>query len=450
VRLATRTALAAVAAAAVSLLVAGGALQARLGDLLQDRVDDQLRARAHTAPILAAVAERLSVSELSGTVEGARVMADGRLTAVGLLPAGELPPPAGSGWATASADGQRWRLLTVEVLDVPRPGDQALVQLVAPLGDVDTQARELRRRSLAWAVAAAAMAGLVAYGLGRRATRPLTELRRDAGRLDGTDPATWRVADRYGSPEVDEVAATLNQHLRLLAAETEQRSAALEAARAFASSATHELRTPLQGALTNLDIARSDRVEDTERAELLATARRQLQRMAQALAAVRALADAELAAPSWFEPTDLAELVDAAVADEARRNDAEVDVAVVGEPVTVDLWRDGARLAIGNLVRNAVVHGRRTDGRPGRVVVTVEGADVVVTDDGPGIAPCDRERLVRRFERGSGGGSGLGLAIAHQVALAHGGALELGAAPAGGARVRLRLAPPPPPGPARA
>jgi hypothetical protein len=144
-RLATRTAIAAAVAGAAALAVVGILFRNRVGDTLRERVDRQLEERAATAPILAAVGTRLSVSELGATVEGARVVADGTTVALGALPDDPLPPVTATGWQTVRADGQNWRLLTVAVDDVPEPGDHALVQLVAPLGDVDSIARRQRR-----------------------------------------------------------------------------------------------------------------------------------------------------------------------------------------------------------------------------------------------------------------------------------------------------------------
>ena len=64
-------------------------------------------------------------------------------------------------------------------------------------------------------------------------------------------------------------------------------------------------------------------------------------------------------------------------------------------------------------------------------------------DDGPGIAPEDRERVLERFARGSRDddeGSGLGLAIAVEVAELHGGRLTLEDPDEGpGLRVRIEL-----------
>ncbi|HSB86242.1 MAG TPA: HAMP domain-containing sensor histidine kinase [Ilumatobacteraceae bacterium] len=439
-RLATRTGLAAFVGASITLLLVAGLFRGSFANILQDRVDSQLKERAETAPILAAVADRLAQSELRTTLEGARVRRDGDTIALGLLPAEPLPDTIEPGWSTARASGDRWRLYTVEVVDVPEPGDHAFVQLVAPLGDADARAAQLRRRALLIVALTSIAAGLVGYLLGSIATRPLTALRGDTERIEEAEPETWKVGRSYGSVEVDDVAATLNENLNRLAEETRRRGAALEAARSFAAAATHELRTPLQGALINLDIARSGRVDETGRAEALELADEQLQRMGASLAAVRALADSEFADRSWFHAIDLADVADAAVADERRRAPHAIVEIESTPPTTTIAWRDGVNLAIANIVRNALIHGAPSDGTTPHVVVTVAGATVTVDDNGPGVAPADRQRVMQRFERGSGGGSGLGLAIAQQVAIAHGGSVHITESPLGGARVVMTLA----------
>jgi two-component system, OmpR family, sensor histidine kinase PrrB len=454
VRLSTRTGLAAFAAASLSLTAIGLAFHGVFARVLLDRVDAQLEARAQTAPILAAIADRLATSELNGTVQGARVLANGHITDLGLLPSDPLPEPAAPGWVTADADGQRWRLLTIEVRDVPDVGDVALVQLAAPLGDTEAASRRLRRRAILVGITTALGAGGVGYGLGALALRPLTVLRRDAARLDDSAPDQWQVGSHYGSVEIDEVAATLNHSLGRLADETQRRGAALESARAFASAATHELRAPLQSALTNLNLVATGQLGADETPAAVARATGAVQQTAAALAAVRSLAEAEFADPSWFAPADLADLVEAAVAAETGRREVGVELVTPGEratagsaadhPAPVLVWAAGVQLAVANVVRNALVHGRPPDGEPIRLTVTVEGPEVVVDDNGPGIASEDRHRVLERFERGSRApGTGLGLAIARQVTLAHGGAITIGYSPLGGARLSLRFAPEP-------
>ncbi|MEY2416844.1 MAG: hypothetical protein QOH53_2178, partial [Ilumatobacteraceae bacterium] len=97
-RLATRTGLASFVAASITLLAVGSLFRGYFATVLQERVDSQLKERAATAPILAAVAERLAQSELRTTLEGARVVTGGQTISLGLLPDDPLPETIVPGW----------------------------------------------------------------------------------------------------------------------------------------------------------------------------------------------------------------------------------------------------------------------------------------------------------------------------------------------------------------
>ena len=102
---------------------------------------------------------------------------------------------------------------------------------------------------------------------------------------------------------------------------------------------------------------------------------------------------------------------------------------------------DPVRLAqiVGNLASNAVKYTP-----PGKSVSVTAGADadwvwVRVSDTGPGIPPAELQRVFEPFYRGDQGkrikqGMGLGLSIARDLALAHGGRLEVESPPGGGSR----------------
>ncbi|HYZ28873.1 MAG TPA: sensor histidine kinase, partial [Thermoleophilaceae bacterium] len=99
-----------------------------------------------------------------------------------------------------------------------------------------------------------------------------------------------------------------------------------------------------------------------------------------------------------------------------------------------------AERALDSLIENAIVYSGR-----GRVAVRVDGREIEVLDDGPGLAAGEEEQVFERFHRGTAGrsgasGTGLGLSIARQLAERWGGGVTLANRDDGrGARAVLRL-----------
>ena len=131
----------------------------------------------------------------------------------------------------------------------------------------------------------------------------------------------------------------------------------------------------------------------------------------------------------------------AEVADAARRSGAELEVAPA-PGLSARLRPNAVKRALSNLVMNAAVHGA------GRVRLAAarsqSSVELVVDDDGPGIAPELYAEAFRPFSRldvsrRNVKGVGLGLAIARDVARAHGGDVLLDRSPLGGLRAVLRL-----------
>ncbi|MEM9130868.1 MAG: HAMP domain-containing sensor histidine kinase [Actinomycetota bacterium] len=444
-RLADRTAVAAACSGLLAVIVVTVVASVLFAVSVAQRVDDQLEDRARAAPVLAAIGPRIEVSELSFVVAGARVRTvspdgDAETVELGLLPAGGLPPLTGPGWRTATADGESWRLYAVEV-DHPRTGEPTLVEFVEPLGDVRRQLRVLRRRMITFGFAAALAVGALGFVVARRTARPLTDLAHEVAKIGDRPEEGWTVSVDRSTPEVAEIAGALDDGLQRLAVATRRRQEALEGARSFASAASHELRTPLQSAMTNLDVALT-----TGHDAHVAQARSDLDRMRTALDAVRRLSEVDLLGDDVFEDADLGEVVDRAIGALGAEGRAAT-IAIEGpDDVVLPLWVDGVRLAVENLLHNALRHGAGPDADP-RVVVTVAPGSVTVDDDGPGVPPEDRARVLRPFERGAATspGSGLGLAFVDRVAAVHGGAVRIETSPLGGARVVLGLRPPPEP-----
>ena len=139
----------------------------------------------------------------------------------------------------------------------------------------------------------------------------------------------------------------------------------------------------------------------------------------------------------------------------------ETDVSLLLEDITAAMRREGAQLSLAvpteyllpvrpNALRRCLVNLVNNARRYGsHVWLTAiegdDGLDILVDDDGPGIAPADRDRVFRAFVRldpsrnPSTGGVGLGLTIARDVARGHGGDVRLETSPYEGLRVRLHL-----------
>ncbi|MEM9565133.1 MAG: HAMP domain-containing sensor histidine kinase [Actinomycetota bacterium] len=217
---------------------------------------------------------------------------------------------------------------------------------------------------------------------------------------------------------------------------------------------SHELRTPLSILTTNAEVLLAD-PEPT-----LDGYRRGLERSAEVAERMRRAIESLLvdargrARVIDRRPTDLARLARSAVDDLrpiAAEAGVELDVVADG-PVRARADGPSVERAITNLVANGIRHAP-----PGSVVVTSVGpvtgsspaqVEISVTDAGPGIAPGDQPAVFERYWRGDdpepdepagADGVGLGLAIVRQVAVAHGGGVEVESPVADGRGTRLRL-----------
>lgn len=338
---------------------------------------------------------------------------------------------------TVRADGGTWRVVTRSV-----PAGRLWV--FAPAEEPAAQADLLWRRVYLVTAFAVPLSGLAGLVTGTAATRSLRALRRRAALLD-PDGASARggpsaVHVPTGVVEVDELGRTLDDVFGRYAAQTARTRDALETARSFAATVDHELRGPLTGMRTDLDVLSGypDLPAD-ERGDVVADLRVGHERVLAVLAALRALARGGLVDPAAFGPVELGGLAHAAARDAvAGRPGADVRVEAAHEVVVVGLAA-GLRLLVDNLVVNALVHGS------GTVRIRVEqGVDcglLYVDDEGPGIPPALRDAVFERFHRDPGSpGAGLGLTLVAQQAAVHGGRVSVGVPVSGrGTRVEVIL-----------
>ena len=407
----TRVATLATLAVLGVLAVEGGLLVSTHRALLTEDLDEALTARADVAAERVAAGRPVSPADLGSDDVVVQVL-DG------------AGPPADE------------TIRTVDTADGParqtarRAGDRTVL-VAAPLEDVEESTAALVRGLLIGIpLSAAALAVLVWWAVGR-ALRPVEELRARLDRITAS-----RLGERLPVPaasaEIARLARTMNALLGRLNRSAEQQ-------RQFVADAAHELRSPLARMRTELEVDAAHPAS----ADRTATAASAL---AETVALQRLVDDLLLLAVDdaggvvrRSAPVDLDDVVREVV---TARRDPRIDASGV-RPVQVSGDRDQLARAVQNLVDNAVRHARD------RVIVTLEettdGAELVVTDDGPGVPEADAERIFERFTRlddartAGTGGAGLGLAIARGIAVRHGGSLVLDPAASAGARFVVRL-----------
>jgi len=250
---------------------------------------------------------------------------------------------------------------------------------------------------------------VVAYLFLRNQLRPIRRLARAATAFGKGEPADYRLA---GATEVRQAGAAFLEMRSRIERQMEQRTRML-------SGVSHDLRTPL----TRLRLGLAMLEETPETKALL----RDVADMEHLLNAFLDFARSE--ATEEKVPTDPVALA-RKVVEGGRRSGASVEFLAVAENTKVSLRPMAVERALANLVGNAVRYGTRA-----RVSVDVYDKAVRfrVEDDGPGIAPQDREAALKAFARlepgrnqNRGSGVGLGLTITADTARAHGGTLRLG------------------------
>ena len=290
-------------------------------------------------------------------------------------------------------------------------------------------------------IAAAAFAVRFAV---ERALKPLLDLKEA---VEGRSPRDLNSIDDQASPEeVRPLVESLNRLFGLVNAQAESQ-------RRFIADAAHQLRTPLAGLQAQVEAwaqaASTASPADghlrlpTEQVLKLRNATRRTSQLANQLLAL-SRADARGMQSQPVTRVDLKALCEDMLSSHLDAASAKhIDLGLEAEPAHAMGHEWLLRELLGNLTDNAVKY------TPEGGTVTIRcgrrgtAAFMEVEDDGPGIAPAERQRVLERFYRvqgTQGEGNGLGLAIAEEIARVHHGHLQLQAGASGrGLRVTLLL-----------
>ncbi|MGY4710629.1 sensor histidine kinase [Mycolicibacterium sp. CBM1] len=365
---------------------------------------------------------------------GRGVLTTGRSRSTGqvVFQRGFQLPPLPPGTATVTVNGRDYRVRTV-------PVDQSGGILMS-IG-IRADSILLSRARIPLYVLIVCLAVLVAAGLGwilaGPAIRPLLRLTEQTRSL-GT--GTNRMEPVHGAREAEDLSEAMAEMLRRLADAQAATTNSLQTAQDFAANAAHELRTPLTAMRADLDTLRIHDLPADERAEVVADLSRAQRRVEAIITALGQLASGQLARSEDREPIDVAEMLDRVARENMRSGTVEI-IVESDEAGTVWGWPAGLRLAVDNLVRNAITHGAAT-----RIMLTARRSEpvlsITVDDNGRGLPADEHRKVLGRFSRGSTatpGGSGLGLALVAQQAALHGGEIELCDGPLGGLRAVLTV-----------
>jgi two-component system OmpR family sensor kinase len=421
------------AAMAIVLLAMGLFLYLRLGVALDRTIEQSLRSRADDV-----------ITLIQETDNGLREPQETRLGEQGQGFAQVLQP---DGMVVDGTLGLRLPLLgpaqvtraagaTVIVDRPPLPGGDDPVRLLAtPVQTEDSgllvvvvgaslEARAdalegLRTQLLVGGPIVLLLSSLVAYLLAAAALRPVESMRREAEAVSAAEPGR-RLPLPPARDEIARLGETLNTMLGRL-------ETALAREQRFVSDASHELRTPLAALRIELELALRRERSAGELKDALRSAAEESERLSQLAEDLLVLARShggrlpvrreQLAAAALLG--DVRERFGRRAAEAGRPLEIQADDRL---ELSVDRLR--AEQALGNLVENALRHGR------GRILLQAQRRNGVVElhvrDEGPGFAPEFLGRAFEPFAREDparqGPGAGLGLAIVDVIARAHGGA----------------------------
>lgn len=382
---------------------------------LQDNLDEVLATRAGIAADIARgespaeAAEHLTalgVPALIRTADGELVTAEPLSPRLGGAP----PAPAGVIEPTVSR---------TETLD-----DGTTVEVFASAAGVRDALNRLALVLAVGTILALAAAYLLLRRLVRDTTAPLVEVADTAERITAGDRDERLEPDQ---PETDlgRMASSFDAMVTSLNEAIERAEDEQERTRRFVADAAHQLRTPIAGIRSAIELLLRETDPET-RDRLLAHSVRETARAGRLISALLHIARLDQGKPPRRAPTDLLDV--ARIEVERLRDRAphlQVELAAPelrAGSLVAHVDREEIGEALSNLLDNALRHAT------GRVEVSVSAIDgearIRVSDDGDGVEEGARELIFERFATLDGrGGSGLGLPIARGVARAHGGDL---------------------------
>lgn len=380
-----------------------------LREQLLGSLEHILDSRASLAQRLAPPLSAPELARLAGS--GVHVIvwsADGRVLAA--------EPDRGATDQVVFSDGRASDHLLTHRVTLP---DGEVVELMLSRSGADQTLRRLVIWEAAGTGVALGIAAMLLARTSRIALRPLGQVVETAQRIRAGRSGE-RLNPRRADTELGRLAIAFDEMLDALEAALDEARASEDRTRRFLAEAAHQLRTPISGIQASVESLAYTRTP-SERERLLGNIDREASRAGRRVAGLLRVARLDQGDRPVRRSCDLAALCRMEVERlSLLAPDVRVSFRAYEDPWPVAVDPDAIREALANLLDNASRHAAS------RVEVTLErkrgGAEVVVSDDGPGLPEDAAERAFERFvSLDAQGGSGLGLAIARGIARAHGG-----------------------------
>ena len=319
------------------------------------------------------------------------------------------------------------------------------VVLAIPLTDVESTLSQLLQLEALISLGVVVGTTVLALVIIEIGLRPLRRMGAVAGEIAAGD-LSRRVEPATAKTEIGRLGLALNAMLSQIETAFAQRTASEGRLRRFIADASHELRTPLTSIRGYSEMLRRGAAESPIDADV---ARRRIEeesvRMSALVDDMLLIARLDQGRPLETKPVDLKTIAQDAAADAQAVSPRRA--ITIDAPQSVVVSGDDTRLrqAVGNLVRNALVH--TPAGTPIEINVTTQNgsARLSVADHGSGLRAEDRDRIFEPFYRADpsrsrdSGGAGLGLSIVSAVIVAHGGRVDVKETSGGGATFAVEL-----------
>ena len=302
------------------------------------------------------------------------------------------------------------------------------VRVSVALGDVNRVMYEIRFKIVVAAIAVLAVVLLVSQFVARRMAKPLVEIGEmvkeiKAGNLDQKLPVR-------SQDEIGRLAELINELTDKLKTDIEQLQKLERVRSEFLANVSHELRTPifsLKGFLETLqEGAINDPAVNKKFVEKAYHHANRLDSLLSDLIEISRIESGEM--KMSFRYFDVASFLRHLVGDfsdnAAKKQQTLLLEAPVGEVLVLG-DKDRLRLAIGNIIDNAIKHSPESTTIVARLAEQDHSVTISVSDNGPGIEAEHLPRVFERFYRvdmtrsREVGGTGLGLAIVKHIVEAH-------------------------------